>query len=348
MAQLTPAAPDAPTVLSTFTGAGGSCLGFRLAGFRVAAACEFISAARATYEANFPGVPVVAANIRDVRGEDLLRAAGVGEVDVLEGSPPCAHVSASGRREAGWGTERRYSDTRQRVDDLFFEFARIVAEVQPRIFVAENVPELASGTGRGLFNKVWTALRRAGYDVAAKTVDASRLGVPQARRRLILVGVRLDVAAAGWGAAACMPKPQGPRTSIRDALALLPEPDEGEQADRHTASIVGRSIHADWLRIGEGGRCRHRNFNLIRPFFDLPCPTITVTSGCTGAAGVCHPREPRKFTPLELRALTSFPLDFELTGDFRRRYERVARAVPPLMMYAVAERVRAGPLRATG
>jgi DNA (cytosine-5)-methyltransferase 1 len=132
-------------VLSTFSGCGGSCLGFAMAGFRVLWASEFIPAAQETYRANHPGTLLDTRDIRTVQPAVILAAIGKqpGEIDVLEGSPPCASFSTAGQREAGWGKVRAYSDTRQRTDDLFFEFARILRGVQPKAFVAENVSGLA-------------------------------------------------------------------------------------------------------------------------------------------------------------------------------------------------------------
>jgi DNA (cytosine-5)-methyltransferase 1 len=168
MAEIAGRTPDqGPAVISLFAGAGGSCLGFKMAGFRTLAASEFVPAARETYGSNFPRVPILAEDIRELTSDRLLAAAGVdvGEADVLEASPPCCTFSASGRRQATWGKVKRYSDTKQRVDDLFFEFARILAGVQPRVFVAENVPALAQGASWGYFKEILAALRGCGYVV---------------------------------------------------------------------------------------------------------------------------------------------------------------------------------------
>ena len=107
------------TAISTFSGCGGSCLGLELAGFEIRAASEFVEAARDTYRLNHDNVPISASDIRDINGKHLLALAGLEEVDLLEGSPPCASFSTSGNREAGWGNVSNYSDTAQRSDDLF-------------------------------------------------------------------------------------------------------------------------------------------------------------------------------------------------------------------------------------
>jgi len=333
-------ADDAPTVISTFTGAGGSCLGFRWAGFRPLAAVEFVPDAAGCYRRNFPGVPVIERDVREISGWELLDAAGVAEVDVLEGSPPCASWSSAGSRAAGWGRERRYSDVRQRTDDLLGEFVRLVAEVRPRVFVMENVPGLLAGAARGVYNQTVAGLMSAGYDVQARLLDASRLGVAQQRVRLIVIGVRTELVdvEAGVTAAECFPTPRPGAITVGDALGALPPPDARELADREAADFTGRAIHREWMREGDGGRSRY--YMLRRARLGEPCPTVTVASGARSAAGVTHPTEPRKFTPRELLALFGFPGDYDLgDGPFDKRYERVARAVPPPLMQAVAERV---------
>src|SRR5262245_61321193 len=109
------------TVASLFSGCGGSSLGYRMAGFDVVYANEFVAAARHTYAANFPATHLDRRDVRLVRGGDVLQVAGVavGALDVLDGSPPCASFSSSGKLEAHWRAAKTYSDTTQRTDDLF-------------------------------------------------------------------------------------------------------------------------------------------------------------------------------------------------------------------------------------
>jgi DNA (cytosine-5)-methyltransferase 1 len=316
-----------------------------MAGFRTLAACEFVPEAARTYRANFPDVPLLERNIRDVTAADLLAAAGVepGEVDVLEGSPPCSSFSASGSGHAGWGKDSRYSETHQRTDDLFFEFARILDGVQPRAFVAENVSGLARGVSQGYLKSICDSLRdECGFVLKVYKIDAQWLGVPQHRERLIFIGVREDVAdRLGVQPEACVPEPQRRLISIREALATLPPPDKAERRARQEASIEDTSIGPIWDQLAEGESPRGSNFNLTRAHMDEPCPTITATAATVSSAGVTHPREPRKLTPAELKALASFPQDFQLTGTFEQRSQRIGRAVPPLAMRAIARRMRA-------
>ena len=145
-------------VASTFSGCGGSCLGYRIAGYKVVYANEFIESARQTYKANHPNSFLDPRDIRKINADDILEKINLkkGELDLFDGSPPCAAFSIGGKREAGWGKEKKYSETTQRVDDLFFEYARILDGLQPKVFVAENVAGLVQGTAKGYFKRILT------------------------------------------------------------------------------------------------------------------------------------------------------------------------------------------------
>ena len=110
-------------------------------------------------------------------GADILRATGleVGELGILDGSPPCAWFSTAGKRSRDWGRIKAYSDTKQRTDDLFLEYVRILAELQPRRFIAENVSGLVKGVGKGWFLGILAALKSAGYRVECRLLDAQWL-----------------------------------------------------------------------------------------------------------------------------------------------------------------------------
>ncbi len=116
-----------------------------------------------------------------------------GELDLFDGSPPCASFSTAGKREAGWGKVKDYSDTKQRTDDLFLEYVRLLRGLQPKVFVAENVSGLVKGVAKGYFLEILAALKASGYRVTCRVLDAQWLGVPQQRQRTIFVGVREDL-----------------------------------------------------------------------------------------------------------------------------------------------------------
>lgn len=336
--------------VSTFSGCGGSSLGYRLAGFRVRWASEFVPAAQETYRANAsPHTVLDTRDIRDVTSADLLAAAGlgVGEIDLFDGSPPCSPFSMTGKRHKGWGEVKAYSDTAQRADDLFFEYARLIEETQPRTFVAENVSGLIRGTAKGYFLLILDRLKSAGYRVEARLLDASRLGVPQKRQRLIFVGVRNDL-----DMPPAHPAPLPYTYSCTEAVADLATP-AGITCDPETGENISFARYAigDAWRELRPGSCSKRFLNLARNHPDRPSYTVTGQGGPISAASVVHHAEPRKFTLPELRRISGFPDDFELSGKYAQRWERIGRAVPPVMMAHIAAAVRdriLTPLRETG
>jgi DNA (cytosine-5)-methyltransferase 1 len=262
-------------VASTFSGCGGSSLGYRMAGFKVVWANEFVAAARDTYRANFPDTPIDERDIRTVSGADILRAASlqVGELDLLDGSPPCASFSTAGKRQRDWGKVKPYSDTRQRTDDLFLEFVRLVGEVRPRAFVAENVAGLVKGVGKGWFLDILAALKAQGYRVGARLLDAQWLGVPQSRQRLFFIGVRSDV-----GADPAFPTPRSYRYSVRDALPWIDAVEEPTgfsaipmaPASQPAAAVqASRPVRTRVVHDTSGNRS-------MGDITNRPCPTITV------------------------------------------------------------------------
>lgn len=349
--------------VSTFSGCGGSSLGYRMAGFKVLWANEFIPAARDTYAANkAPYTIVDGRDIRQVKGSDILKAIGIkkGELDLFDGSPPCSSFSTAGKREAGWNEVRKYSDTEQRTDDLFLEFIRLIKETQPKSFVAENVSGLVKGTAKGMFLEFLKQMKAAGYVVSCRVLDAQWLGVPQTRQRTIFIGMREDL-----GIQPTHPTPLPYRYTLRDAIPWItkavhdtgghPGFSHGEfttspsptiltkpghfHVEGEDTSIERFAIGAEYDNIKEGGQS-DRYFNLVRASRKEPCPMICASHGNLGMAGVVHPTEKRKFTIAELKRICAFPDDFVLTGSYAQQWERLGRAVPPVMMRAIASCVR--------
>lgn len=318
-------------VASTFSGCGGSSLGYRMAGFKVVWANEFIPEAVKTYKANHPDTFMNAQSIRTISPDQLLKEARVkhGELDLLDGSPPCASFSLSGKTDKHWGKAKKYSDTFQRVDDLFFEFTRILRGVSPRAFIAENVASLSYGKAKGVYLEVLETMKGCGYVVGSVIIDAQWCGVPQTRARLIFIGFRNDL-----GITPTFPKPLTHRFTLADALANVPT---GSVVEKETW-IEKYSIGRRWDALRQGQQDKKR-FNLCRCSMNLPCPAVLQTGGCPGSASITHPTEKRKFSIAELRSICGFPHDFKLTGKYRQQYERLGRAVAPPMMKMVSSHV---------
>ena len=299
-------------VVSTFSGCGGSSLGYKMAGFKVAWASEFIQSAQETYRANHSGTILDCRDIRTVKAEEVLAAMNMkpGELDILDGSPPCASFSTAGKRESGWGTIKKYSDKKQRTDDLFFEFIRLLKGIKPKVFVAENVSGLVKGTAKGYFLEILAAMKASGYRVTCRVLDAQWLGVPQQRQRTIFIGVRenLNIDPAH-------PKPLKYRYSVRDAVS------DAITVNRHGGDYVSASSQSSpSIMSGDAKRKDTAQFSAGG--------WITTATG------------KRKFTIAELRRICAFPDDFILHGSYEQQWERLGRAVPPVMMSHIAKTIR--------
>ena len=193
------------TVISTFAGGGGSSTGYRLAGGKILAVNEFVEEARTTYGQNYPTTPILPDDIKKLSGQEFLDITGLeaGELDVLDGSPPCSAFSVAGNMSHGkgnthkdaFGKTKGYSDIKEvtNVEDLFFEFLRVAEVIKPKVIIAENVAGLTMGEAKTYFNKIQNTFEDIGYDVSAKVLNSGYFGVPQTRNRVFFIGVRSDM-----------------------------------------------------------------------------------------------------------------------------------------------------------
>jgi DNA (cytosine-5)-methyltransferase 1 len=207
---------------SLFCGAGGVDLGFRSAGWELAYANDYNAEAARSFALNLGHQPEVG-DVRAVKGERI------GKVDVLTGGFPCVTFSTAGAR-AGVNDDIH--------GKLYLEMCRVITEVQPRIFVAENVRGMLSANGGAAVKLVLAAFLRMGYRTAYELVNMAEHGVPQTRERVIFVGVRNDC----WQGAFRFPSPTHrlakekrrermtlpPAVSLREAIGDLPAPSDVE------------------------------------------------------------------------------------------------------------------------
>lgn len=336
------------TVVSTFAGGGGSSTGYRLAGGDVLAVNEFIPEAQRVYAKNYPDTPIFNQDIRELTGDMVLDEIGLkkGELDILDGSPPCASFSMAGNREEDWGKEKKYSDSTQRTDDLFFEFARLVGEVQPKVFIAENVKGITLGAAAKLLGNsqvdmfgdskpltIHDALTNAGYNIRVKVLNAKHYGVGQSRERAIFIGVRKDI-----DKPIRYPLPHKYIFSAEEVCRGIVNSEQDIEDATHKEGVVKGYVVQ--LKEGESGDkyAPSGYFGLQRIDRKLPCPTICQRQGNKGAC-LIHWSENRELTVPELVRLMSFPDDYYLGEKYTHKTERLGRAVPPLLMKAVAEHV---------
>jgi DNA (cytosine-5)-methyltransferase 1 len=337
-------------VASTFSGCGGSCTGYRMAGFKVVWANEFVPAAQDSYRANMEADCILdPRDVKRVTSDEILNATGLqrGELDLFDGSPPCQAFSTAGKREKGWGKLKEYEHgAKQKNEELFFDYIRLLEGLQPKVFVAENVSGLVKGTAKGFFLEILAGLKACGYNVKAKLLDAQWLGVPQMRQRVIFVGVRNDL-----GLAPVHPKPLDYRYSVRDALPeieRIPKLLSGKNPSTTPSTTPSTSITTHGFDGTSDKTVYARVIHDTSGLFsqgdvtDRPCPAITigVNSMNSGHYKVETETEKRKFTIAELKRICAFPDDFILTGSYAQQWERLGNSVPPVMMFHIASVIR--------
>ena len=321
------------SVISFFAGGGGSSTGYRMAGGKVILVNEFIDEAVKTYKANWPTTHIIHDDIRKITPEQVLEKSGIKkfELDIMDGSPPCSAFSTAGSREKGWGKTKKYSDkSQENVEDLFFEYIRMLRGIMPKVFIAENVSGLVKGVAKGYFNEIMRELRASGYNVTCKVLDAKWLGVPQSRARTIFVGIRNDI----WRndmIGKTHPKPLNYTVCLNDAFKGLVFTDN----DKKETDLTKYAVY-QLLKTLKEGETHQKAFTLIKASRNNQSPCIKATTGKIGAREPYH-WDNRAFTVNEIKRIMSIPDDYILTGSYQQQVERLGRMVAPFMMRAVAQ-----------
>jgi len=321
---LQPKAENAPTVISTFAGAGGSSLGYSMAGFRELLAVEWDDNAVETFRLNFPDVPVYHGDIAKLSVDEVLETTGlqVGELDVLDGSPPCQGFSTAGKRQL--------DDPR---NQLFREYVRLLRGLRPKVFIMENVSGMVKGVMKLVFVEILNELKASGYQVSARLLNAMYFNVPQSRERMIFVGVRDDL-----GIAPSHPEAESAPVSVGQLYSNNGEMLDGIEAKRWQAIPQG----GNWQDLPKeliNGKAKFSNFH--RKLAENK-PSFTVGKEEHFSSGrFYHWSDCRRISDTELRRIGSFPDLFLFSGDSNLIHKRIGNSVPPLFMRSIARHVRA-------
>jgi DNA (cytosine-5)-methyltransferase 1 len=342
------------TVVDLFCGCGGGSMGFHQAGFRTVGAVEIDQDAAAAFTLNTGLTPIVK-DIRDVSGDDLLAPAGIrrGELTLLFGCPPCQSFTVLRR-----GAKPTKRDRHR--NGLIYEYLRLVEELYPRHIAFENVPGLVEGRWHTYFKNFRAILGDLGYELDWRLADAAEYGVPQRRRRVLVIGSRVTKASLPPATHAEHGDDEHDAfATVRDAIADLRPLASGEQdpddefhrARRHSDLALRRLAH-----IPEGGgradlpeelvlQC-HKNHNghydiYGRMWWDRIAPTLT--SGCTNVTRgrFAHPQQDRAITLREAMLLQTFPPHAQLVGGVETMALQVGNAVPSLLARRIAETINA-------
>lgn len=307
------------TVIELFAGAGGLALGLEQAGIAGTMYVERDKSACQTLRHNRPLWKVVEGDIHDV-DFNCYR----GEVDLVSGGAPCQAFSYAGKR-LGFG------DTR---GTLFAEFVRCVDEVRPKMFLFENVRGLLSHDQGRTFRVICHELTKINYEVQYRVMDASYYGVGQKRERLIIVGVRNDLASK---MKFTYPEPELKQTTLRSVLKSVPTSQYQPYSEKKRRvmelvppggcwvdlpEIVAKKYMGKSYYSGGGRRGMAR-----RIAWDEPCLTLT-TSPSQKQTERCHPDETRPFTVREYARIQSFPDDWQFIGTLSEQYKQIGNAVP--------------------
>ncbi|MCO6183671.1 DNA (cytosine-5-)-methyltransferase [Leuconostoc fallax] len=308
------------TVLELFAGAGGLALGLEQAGFEDVGLIEIDKYASATLRENRPNWNVIEKDITKIN--DIYEYIGNDtDVDVVSGGFPCQTFSYAGKR---LGLE----DTR---GTLFYDYARILKQTKPKMFIAENVRGLVTHDHGRTLKTIIDVFEQIGYSTTYRVLNAWDYRVAQKRQRMILVGVRNDLNITYE-----FPKPHDYKPVLKDALKNVPD-SEGQKFSAKKAEVMKlvpaggywRDLPDDVAReymgisyFSGGGRTGMAR----RISWDEPSLTLT-TSPSQKQTERAHPDENRPFKTREYARIQSFPDTWKFAGSINQVYKQIGNAV---------------------
>lgn len=336
------------SVIDLFCGAGGLSLGLRQSGMSIAAGIDIEPNCAYAYETNIEA-PFLDADVREVTGDLLQRTWASGRVRLLAGCAPCQPFSAY----------RRGADTSKEASwPLLDEFARLVSEARPELVTMENVPRVGSSA---VFARFVEKLESLGYNVAWDIYYGPLFGLPQYRRRLVLLASLLGPIDSP------APQAQGAgEVSVRSAISSLPplgagetDPHDPMHKSRKLSDVNLRRIRAsapggtweDWpmeLRAPCHQRSTGASFRNVyaRMTWDEPSPTITTLAHNFGAGRFGHPEQDRAISLREAAVLQGFPKDYVFVPPGQPIHlatvgRMIGNAVPPPIAAAAGRHLMA-------
>lgn len=326
-----------PKVISFFAGCGGSSLGYKLAGCEVIGSFDWEKTVVDIYRDNFPNTKSFVKDIREVDMYTIKNELGIypGELDILDGSPPCTPFSIAGSREKKWGLSYQTgADTKaQRSDDLFFEYIRMIHQLTPKIFIAENVRGLIVGKARTMyFDVIVRKMQDLGYNLEVYLVNAANYEVAQNRQRVIIIGRRKDIQTKSNEDLKPVSKPISFLQGISNPPLLIPKNELDFAYKRYNNTSMNSLVsYVKKTKCLASIHPKGNLFNYTKVSYDKPLPTITTS------LNLFHPTDKRFLTFSELRRCSSFPDDFKFPSDrIANNIKRLGNCVPPNLMKNIA------------
>lgn len=310
-------------VFGTFVCAGGSTMGYKLAGFNHIGGVELTDHYSKLYKENHKPKVFYTQDIRDFNNSTNLPKE-LFELDLLDGSPPCSSFSTAGARERLWGKQKKYEDKVQRTDDLVFEYYKTIEKLQPKAFLMENVSGLIKGNAKAYVKEIFRVIDLIGYKAQIFSLNAASLGVPTIRQRVFIIGHKKEL------------KFKPLKFDFEEKSISFKEATQEFWNDKDGLSIEKYAIYKQWKET-EIGTNHKKRFSLAKPSLSRPCPTLTEACSNPSAASVCHPIYPRKLNKREACAIQSFPLDYNFLTE--NPLSCIGRSVPPVMMAQIANQI---------
>lgn len=316
--------PQMTTVLELFAGAGGMALGLEQAGLETIGLYEIDNKCVSTLQHNRPDWNVVHADVSKISFRGI-------KADVVVGGFPCQAFSFAGKKLG-------FEDTR---GTLFFEFARAVKEINPKLFIAENVAGLVSHEKGKSLETMINVLEELGYQVQWKILNSVNYLVPQKRRRIFIVGTKPSLEFN-------FPEPIDDILTLSDALKDVPLSDGQSYSEKRFKILDLIPPGGSWVDLplelqkehlgksfysGGGKRGMARRIS-----WDEPCLTLT-TSPAQKQTDRCHPEETRPFTTREYARIQTFPDDWEFKGSMSSIYKQIGNAVPVRLAKSMGEEI---------
>ena len=318
------------TAIDLFCGCGGLTEGMRQAGFDVKVAIDIDAKAVSSYKLNHPRTVVLEEDIRNVEVQRVRDILGNRTLHLLAGCPPCQGFS---------GVRRLNKRTiiRDKRNNLILDYLRFVLELRPLVIMMENVPRLVEYY---LFKDVVRELKEIGYQIEIKSINVKDYGVPQRRKRLVLIGSVLG-----------RPNIEGPtdeNLTVRDAIGDLESIEEtNDPLHKITIKHSPRIKKLIKLIPKDGGSRKDLPKKYMLEchlkedvgFYDIygrlkwdDC-SVTITGGCLNPSKgrFLHPEEDRVITPREALLLQSFPSDYKLSIEVGKTSlgKMIGEALPP-------------------
>ena len=366
------------TYISFFAGGGGSSAGYKLAGGDCRFVNEFQQVAVDTYLENWPNTPHICGDIKNVTGKQIMEMTGlkVGELDIMDGSPPCPPFSMSGTKKKGWNKEKiAYGMKQQNIEDLTWEMIRIAGEMKPKVIICENVKGLTLDYARDHLNRMVADFEALGYSTTYKVLNGIHFGVPQKRQRVFIVSVRddvLDTIGMNWMLISSLfPEPAlNEEPTIEQAIGDLQLNNRNRVEAEELCEAMKKSAKYKWLKrlpknpdkvvsVGDDvvgpwyekviahrkkmgkelPEAKHSFYQSRRVPWNQASHTLSEQGLQTSLAVHLHAEEDRVYTCKESKRLMTLPEDYKLTGTLNERLARMGLMVAPMCMKYVAESI---------